>query len=444
MADISIDIRSNIFSYDNSMCDCKITTNYTEDGEVYYGFQVKAIDAAKKYAYTSRYGLVMIDKATGALRKEHNPSIIEELLSFDSCSATKIKEFIDKYGFFLPLPPDNKYRWFDHKNLSQLIKRFQILVKLMSAIEEKEIDYDNVVSLIASLLFSQPVSIAIDNSDIGWFSCNKIARLWYSLPSRQPFDYGDNEFSQLSYAPLDTILSYGDLPDLCRPLDDCDLDGFVSMEYDSYIVPDTFTTKNEAFSLYEHDETEYGLREPSNPAISFKSQIGKLYCASFSEAGIDDTRYIIDFFYHLLKTEISMELSNDGMLQTNISLINLPAFDEKYRERSILIAKLVIKAELDFALGGVHPTYNIDTMSPSFELPNFITALYFGLFYTRTSYEIFRQCANPNCTCVFKVSTTNSKKKYHSMECQNAVAQKKYQHKKKSQLSSSDIALPFK
>ena len=89
------------------------------------------------------------------------------------------------------------------------------------------------------------------------------------------------------------------------------------------------------------------------------------------------------------------------------------------------------KEEFDFELYGIHPTYNVDTLSPNWEIPNFFTALYFALFYTRPDYEVYRKCANPNCGRLFKVKTTNSSKQYHDTACQNAAAQMRHRKSRK-------------
>ena len=40
--------------------------------------------------------------------------VIEDFLNVDLRRADKIKEFIDVYGFIMPLPSDGKYRIFNH------------------------------------------------------------------------------------------------------------------------------------------------------------------------------------------------------------------------------------------------------------------------------------------------------------------------------------------
>lgn len=155
----------------------------------------------------------------------------------------------------------------------------------------------------------------------------------------------------------------------------------------------------------------------------------KLYRDAFDQNMDVCARYVIDYLYHLIKIEIKIDdVLEDGILRTDISLNNNNKFDDTFKSQLIFIAKNTIKEEFDFELYGIHPTYNVDTMSPNWEIPNFFTALYFALFYTRPDYEVYRKCANPNCGCLFKVKTTNSRKQYHDVACQNAAAQMRHRN----------------
>ena len=120
------------------------------------------------------------------------------------------------------------------------------------------------------------------------------------------------------------------------------------------------------------------------------------------------------------------DIPPSGKLTISENINNMEKFDEDFKSTLIQIAKSVIKDEFDYALYGIHPTYDIETMSPNWEIPNLYTALYFALFYTRPEYEVYRKCANPNCNRLFKVKTTNSRKQYHNTACQNAAAQMRH------------------
>ena len=47
----ALEMAGNMFTYENPHCDCKVTTNYTDDGVEYHSLQLKAIEGFHKYAY---------------------------------------------------------------------------------------------------------------------------------------------------------------------------------------------------------------------------------------------------------------------------------------------------------------------------------------------------------------------------------------------------------
>lgn len=63
----TLEMAGNMYVYENPRCDCKVTTNYTEDGIEVHGIQLKSIDGFHKYAYAPIDGLVMINSKTGSI-----------------------------------------------------------------------------------------------------------------------------------------------------------------------------------------------------------------------------------------------------------------------------------------------------------------------------------------------------------------------------------------
>lgn len=398
----ALEMAGNMFVYENPRCDCKVTTNYTNDGVEYHSLQIKTIKGSYKYAYAPIDGLVMIDSKTGSIIKKNK--VIEDFLNIDLCKADKIKEFIDIYGFIIPLPNDGKYRIFNHIEISHLMNRFKVLVKLMSAIEEECLDYDNILKLTAYLLFATPRKLALTENDEGLCSCvHAFTRFWYNIDK---------------------------LPELTGHL----VNSYTNDPYDDYYqVPDSFTKQEEqlGFIDYHVDAEDIDFYSASSPRI-FKAKMTKLYRDAFVENMDVRARYVIDYLYHLIKIGIKIDdVLEDGIFRTNINLLNNNKFDDTFKSQLIFIAKNTIKEEFDFELYGIHPTYNVETMSPNWEIPNLFTALYFALFYTRPDYEVYRKCANPNCGRLFKVKTTNSRKQYHDTSCQNAAAQMRHRKSKK-------------
>lgn len=393
----SLEMAGNMFSYKNPRCDCKVTTNYTEDGNEYHSLQIKNIDGFYKYAYASLDGLVMINNKTGAIIETYK--VIEDFLNIKLKDATSIKNFIDNYGFFMPLPDDGKYRLFDHVELGFLLIRFRYLVQLMALIEDDNLDYDKILRHVVHLLFAQPRKIVIKEDDAGLQSCiHEFTALWYQIDK---------------------------LPDLSSNLVCCQTND----PYDDYYpIPDSFTKKEEKLGYIEYHENVETLDDYDySSSTLFKAKVYKLYRDAFSDSVTERSRLVIDFLYHLINTGIKIDdIPPSGKITISENINITDRFDDNFKNHIMRIAKSVIKDEFDFALYGIHPTYDINTMSPNWEIPNLFTALYFALFYTRPEYEVYRKCANPNCNRLFKVKTTNSRKQYHNTACQNAAAQMRH------------------
>lgn len=393
----SLEMAGNMFSYENHRCDCKVTTNYTEDGNEYHGLQIKNIDGFYKYAYAPLDGLVMINNKTGAIIE--NNKVIEDFLNIKLNDATSIKSFIDKYGFFIPLPDDGKYKLFNHLELGCLLIRFRYLVELMTLIEDEIIDYDKIFRHVVFLLFAQPRRITVSEEDEGLKSCiHEFTELWYRID---------------------------EIPNMTANL----IHGYTNDPYDDYyLVPDCFTKKEEKLGYIDYHENVDMFDDYDYSSSSlFRAKIYKLYRDAFSETTTQRSRIVIDFLYHLINIGIKIDdVPPNGKIAMSENINTATKFDEHFRNHLIQIAKSVIKDEFDYALYGIHPIYDIQTLSPNWEIPNLFTALYFALFYTRPDYEVYRRCANPNCNRLFKVKTTNSRKQYHNTACQNAAAQMRH------------------
>ena len=144
---------------------------------------------------------------------------------------------------------------------------------------------------------------------------------------------------------------------------------------------------------------------------------------------VQTARNVINFFYDLTQEMTIVENEQKyGEVISERNITDLPKFRRLFKEKLIVLAKQTVKEEFDYALSSIHPVYNIETMSPEWEIPDLFTALYFALFYKRSD-TIYRRCFNPNCNRLFEVKTTNNKKLYHAKSCQNAAAQMYYRRR---------------
>ena len=273
----ALEMSGNMFSYENPRCDCKVTTNYTDDGVEYHSLQLKTIEGSHKYAYAPIDGLVMIDDKTGAIIEKYK--VIEDFLNINLAKADKIKEFINTYGFIMPLPADGKYRIFNHLDIGHLIKRFYILVQLMAAIEADVIDYDNVLKLTAYLLFATPRKITLNETGEGLCSCiHAFTNFWYNIDT---------------------------LPNITGHM----VNSYTNDPYDDYYpVPDSFTKLEEQLGFIDYIEAtdDIDFSSTSSPRI-FKAKITKLYRDAFVENMDVSARFVIDYLYHLVKIGVKID-----------------------------------------------------------------------------------------------------------------------------------------
>ena len=377
----ALEMAGNMFVFDNPCCDCRVETTYTEDGKKEHTFRIKRIDGSYKYAYAPIYGLVMIDRKTGSTIYT---KVIEDFLNIKEENVDSITDFIEKHGFFIPLPNDNKYKKYNHVDICSAIHRFRCLVELMSLLEDKEIKYKKIFDFITPLLFEK--AIVFDNGILNYTSIYTFTDLWeraFELPERKSEFNEENMYSDETY----------------------------------YSIIDSFTGKTENIESIFFDKF-IEVTNNSDDSEYYTAKIYKLYRDGFTKHTDNTSRYFIDLLYHDIDDVI---INIDSVHSANMSF---DSYDD-YKTKLIEISKLVIKQELDFHLKGIHPIYDISTMSPNWEITDFYTALYFAIFYTRPNFEVYRRCANPDCNCLFKVSTTNRHKKFHDDSCQTACSRRK-------------------
>ena len=255
----------------------------------------------------------------------------------------------------------------------------------MSALSARN-DITKILKLTTYLLYSEPIYI-----------------------QSEPLEYKSYEypFSKL-------IREYSVMPDIsfCTSPDRC-----------VYIM-DTVTQKKESISYEDINsvDTGKGFKE----LIGSKDDLFRHLIALYTNSPSNDPfqKNIIDFFYHY-----QMEV---GIFDT-IEFNHVTYFDnhikaevpDKLKESLIRIAKQVVSREVNSNISGIFPAFDIDSMSHSWQINNFLSALYFSVFYIRPNVELYKECENPRCKHqkYFLISTTATNKKYCCSACANAAAQ---------------------
>lgn len=301
--------KDNLFTYENPCCDCSIATDYMDDGNESQILMIKSTEEFHTYAYKAKDGLVLIQKNGKFDEKEQ---ILHNFINIDSENINDIREFINKYGFLIPLPANNKYEKFYPRDLTPLIEHFKKFVKLLTAIKDSPINYNDILEYTVYFLFTKPHSIFLSSGEEVLSSCeHAFTNLWYDI---------DN------------------LPIYKHKLIKDEVNG---SEYDYYLIPDLFTGKEEQLYV-EYYNDEYCTWQDSE---LLAQELGETYAEAFAESvgvkrslqvlqlkitklyrdafgiNIDErTKYAIDFFTILsiqypitltfMKTVLSMQPKN--------------------------------------------------------------------------------------------------------------------------------------
>lgn len=403
MNEKSLEQAGNLFTYINQKCRCLIDIMHDENAVEHYKLKIKANpNTFYKYAYAPIDGLLMINQKSGAIIKD--TKVVEDFLSMKFSDINSISTFIEKYGFFLPVS-DRTFTEIPVDDITPILYRFKLLVTLMSELGKTSYNYNTLLLGALRLILQQPRRFEVASTQAIIETCpHPLTVMWYN-PSN--------------------VLEKDNL-----------VDTQTNDPYENYyLISDSFTGKDEHLDYITYNE-DVGNMDTEDYDYSESHYILKKITFFYKNADfeVSEDKLIIDFIYHFNKEISRIEsISPNGVLKLSkkIDLNTEPKFSEHYKKSLVTVVRRVIKEELDHALFSIRPIYNIETMSPSWEIPDLITALYFSLFYMRPNYEIYRQCANPNCNRLFRVKTTNSKQLYHDTSCQNAAAQMR--HRKKSQ-----------
>lgn len=412
---MSMDILSlygNLFTFNGRKCNCKIETFYTPEGTEKHRLRIREIsDANIRFAFMPEQGLITIDLKTGAAEKEN---ILSELVSIKMGDIHALATFFEKYGFWLPLT-DKYLESFEASDILNIHKRILYTIKILSALQQKKTDYMKLYSQICWLTLMTPTQLKSSESGDSIIYQTCVHKFIEYMNGTIPVEKPEQDSHELMYGSL------YDNPDA------------KIMVKDSIRAPETLIYGSSLIEAMmaesDYDNPEYHIED--RPILSLANLIN-LFRFTENINGAD--RFIIEYFYHM-ETEIGqisgINENDDLIFFKDIKDNYKRHFDSLLKKATIKAAKLIVKEEIDYNLSEISPSYNIQTMSPSWKIPDLMTALFFSIFYMRSDLEVYRKCENQNCTKYFLVSTTNSRKKYCSPGCANAMAQRMHRKRKK-------------
>lgn len=333
------------------------------------------------------------NKNKGLVKIGERGQIIEEnllgkLISIQENDSQSLINFSVNHGCLFPISP-NEYKPIDTTSLFQVITRIKATIELLNHISNPT-DYWQMLSLIMFLLYTPQVDIS---------------------------DFGFSTHKHSFKAELETI---DRSQDINREQE--------IFEKGTFTVVDTLNGMYEVNNkLYQNIMNGYSS-EDGHDNEDFKDIV---YFYANKPNAKQEHRKIVDLLFHYQLTHGVLRNLREYDRMEHYSTRSLELTTE-LKLRIVEVAKIVVGEEINANINGIHPEYDIKTMSPKWTVDSLIAALYFSIFYLNPDLELYRKCANLNCQQYFIVKTTATKKKYCSMECSNAVQQANYRRRQKN------------
>lgn len=385
--------QNNLFRFESYSCYCaKDIRHITPGAEPLTTIKLQSLPGKNvRFAFAAKEGLLRLAN-TGAIEEMN---ILASLISLPNRNTDALFKFFEKNGFLFPIN-DSEFESIDANAMLEFINRIKATVQLMSAIEETRKNYEHILHLTLYLLLSEQVSIDVMSLEEPYTTCrHQFYDEIENTPHLQTVDRGQESFDKDTYSITDTI------------------------------YPPAFELD---INTYNDIMGGYMSSMPGSADYRFKAVVNLYSNRQNADASI---RLITDFLFHY-QYEVGIIRSFD--YESGIQYYTKPdktKFNEQMKKAIIDIARLVISEEINKNLDGIHPEYDVGSMSPSWRVDSLMGAIYFSIFYMKPGLELYRQCANPNCGQYFLVKTTSTRNKYCCPECGNATAQRNYRKRQK-------------
>lgn len=393
-------LTNNLFTFESCSCDCVTDIENIRPGEVKKTIKMQGLPSSTiRFAFAPDRGMVRLAKS-GAIDSDR---ILTELLSLPKGDTDKLFAFFREYGFLFPICTDG-YEAIDIELLHELINRIKAVVRLMSELGEPRKDYKSILGLVLYLQLSQPIELP--------FQC-----------------FGEQSFTTCEH-PLYTELKKASmLPNIDNHQH--------AFNNDTYDIADTIFSPIFQLNIEEYNNIVGGF-DAATPGVS-QSQLFKDITRMYRNAPNlnPELRKMVDFLFHFQHSiAIIKGYKSTGDIEyydTNENVRNRYAqkFEDKMKQALIDTAKITVRDEIGYNLYGMRPRYDVDTMSPAWEIEDMLTGIYISIFYMKPGIELYRTCGNPNCNRSFLVKTTSSKRKYCTSACRNSSAQRAHRLRKK-------------
>ena len=385
---------NNLFRFENSPCDCAVDTRNIAPGqEPETTIKVQSISGDKiQFAFAPTEGLVRLGDKGALIEK----NLLGKLIEIKTGDTAALFSYFEKNGFLFRIS-DAEYEPIDTNKMFELIRRLRTTVELLSALGAIKKDYQKILGLSLYLILSNPIEITFSTMKSPYRTCmhsflNKL---------NAAFNYPEPDYFQQEMYTEECVT-----------------------------IPDTLLEQPYKFdmqlymSLLEGSGDEHLI--PGSSQSLFRST-AILYARALNEN--TETRRIVDFLFHYFcDIGVVKDVKEDGDIEYYKNP-NLKKISPVMKERIIEIAKMVIAEEINANMSDVHPVYDAEKMTPSWNVDTLLGGLYFSIFYMKPDLELFRRCRQ--CGTFFPVRATSTRKVYCSDECRNRYQQTMHRKRKR-------------
>ena len=372
-----------------------------------------------------------------------------KLGEYNETYTERLKNYIEKYGFFWPISKDTENVFYSYdlfliiNRLRKLHELFDILalydklkqvnrdkstLNTLDIRKEKSVDYIRLFKLTFFCIFSAHIMLPYEynKETVSVETCS--------------YDYGD-----AWWYPTDVKLNCYDIDEAKKKRKS---DNWNKCKDDKiFIRPD------EDKLLKRHYQLQYRFRDrlslsrwghhkmkfPYNFSGKNTDEISETIEFLFKVIPLENEegRCIADFLFYFVKNVSKIQMiSPDGTveLESKDAFTNPMKFTQCIKDQLVDIAKMVYRKEISWGIQCIAPRFG-KNLSYEWEIPSYLSALYFAQFITTSADQELRKCAKPDCLCYFLVNRLNSKFTYHSSACENAMSSQRNRDKKRNMMN---------
>lgn len=390
----------NLFTFDSYACHSVTDIINIRPGEIKETLKMQGLSNIPiRFAFAPDKGMVRLAQ-NGTINSEN---ILTQLISLPENKTDKVFNFFKEYGFLFPLRTDD-YEAIDINILFDIINRVKALVYLMSEVESAAKDYRKILKWVLFLQLTPPSEFSLQCFQNDYITCiHPLYEVLRDASTIPEIDGTKEAYNSDTYAITDTI-------------------------YEPFFLLD--------IEFYKDTISGFNSQTPGAKQSKLYKNITRLYRNANNQPYI--IRLMIDFLFHyqnavgIIKSISATHGIEYYDTDANIRKNYNSNFESKLKNALLEIAKITIGEELNYNLQGVYPRYDIENMSPSWQISDLLSGIYFSIFYMKPGVELYRKCANPNCSRWFLVKTTRANRKYcPGGTCANSVAQRNHRKRQK-------------